>query len=178
MLAPKRARTAANCEAEETASTRTANAKKTLAEALAAETAAVGLGEAQVMEAKAAAHLKEGESEAQVLELKAAADAKGIHQKAEAMKLFNEAGKEHEEFKLRLDKEKTVELESIRVNEEIARHAQSTGLQPQQIASLIQQEGTGPALVGAPAATLGLLALATLGSVLIFLRVPKGRAGI
>jgi spermidine/putrescine transport system permease protein len=36
----------------------------------------------------------------------------------------------------------------------------------------------GPAILGAPATVLGLLALATLGSVLIFLRVPKGRAGI
>lgn len=35
-----------------------------------------------------------------------------------------------------------------------------------------------PGLLGAPAAYLGLLALATLGSALIFLRVPKGRAGI
>jgi spermidine/putrescine transport system permease protein len=36
----------------------------------------------------------------------------------------------------------------------------------------------GPGLIGAPASVLGLLALATLGSVLIFLRVPRGRAGI
>jgi hypothetical protein len=35
-----------------------------------------------------------------------------------------------------------------------------------------------PGLLGAPAAYLGLLALATLGSALVFLRVPKGRAGI
>ncbi|MGF1451640.1 MAG: flotillin family protein [Opitutales bacterium] len=111
-----------SAEAEETSSTRTANAKKTLAEATAAETAATGLGEAQVMEAKAAAKQKEGEADAHVMELKAAADAKGIHQKAEAMKLFNEAGKEHEEFKLRLEKEKTVELEAIRVNEQIAEY--------------------------------------------------------
>jgi spermidine/putrescine transport system permease protein len=36
----------------------------------------------------------------------------------------------------------------------------------------------GPAILGAPATVLSLLALATLGSVLIFWRVPKGRAGI
>ena len=36
----------------------------------------------------------------------------------------------------------------------------------------------GPGIVGAPAMVLGLLGLATLGSALIFLRVPKGRAGI
>jgi spermidine/putrescine transport system permease protein len=36
----------------------------------------------------------------------------------------------------------------------------------------------GPAILGAPATVLGLLALATLGSVAIFVTVPKGRAGI
>jgi spermidine/putrescine transport system permease protein len=36
----------------------------------------------------------------------------------------------------------------------------------------------GPAILGAPATMLGLLALATAGSALVFLRVPKGRAGI
>ncbi len=111
-----------SAEAQETASERQAKAKKTLAEALIVETAAPGLGEAQIMEAKAAAKLKEGESEARVAELKYTADANGITLKAEAMKLFNETGKEHEEFKLRLEKEKTVELAAIQVNEEIARY--------------------------------------------------------
>ena len=36
----------------------------------------------------------------------------------------------------------------------------------------------GPGILGAPSTVLGLLAIATLGSVLIFLKVPKGRAGI
>lgn len=111
-----------SAEAEETASQRQASAKKNLAEARAAETAAQGLGEATVMEAKAAARVKEGEAEARTAELAYAADAAGITQKAEAMKLFNEAGKAHEEFKLRLEKEKTVELAAIQVNEVIARH--------------------------------------------------------
>ena len=44
------------------------------------------------------------------MELKASADAQGITQKAEAMKLFDGVGREHEEFKLRLDKEKQIEL--------------------------------------------------------------------
>lgn len=111
-----------SAEAQETASEREANAKKNLAQGVAAETAATGLGEAKVMEAKAAASLKQGEADAKTAELKFEADAKGITEKAAAMKLFNEAGKEHEEFKLRLEKDKEVELESIRVDEEIARY--------------------------------------------------------
>ena len=37
-------------------------------------------------------------------------EAKGIEEKAEAMKLLDGVGKEHEEFKLRLNKNKEVEL--------------------------------------------------------------------
>ncbi|WP_308949563.1 hypothetical protein [Thalassobacterium maritimum] len=109
-------------EAEEAASVKQALAKKHLAEGVAAETAAEGLGDAKVLEARAAASLRQGEADAKSASLKFEADAKGITEKAAAMKLFNEAGKEHEEFKLRLEKDKEVELESIRVNENIARH--------------------------------------------------------
>ena len=73
-----------------------------LAEATAKEAAAIGMGEADVMRAK-------GE-----------ADAVAIEQKAAAMKLFGEAGQEHEEFKLELDKEKAVELAEIDVQRQIA----------------------------------------------------------
>jgi hypothetical protein len=48
------------------------------------------------------------------------AEAEGITQKAEAMRKLDGVGKEHEEFKLRLDKEKTVELASIHVRKDIA----------------------------------------------------------
>ncbi len=106
-------------------------AKKMLAEATQAETAATGLGEAQVIRSKAEAEAKgreaiavaiekEGTAEAQVLELKFTADAKGINQKADAMKKFHDAGKEHEEFKLKLNKDKEVELEAIDVQRQIA----------------------------------------------------------
>ena len=84
-------------EAEQTASEKEASAKKMLAEAIIKESAATGMGEAEVLRAK-------GE-----------ADAKAIEQKAAAMKLFEEAGQEHEEFKLELDKEKAVELAEIDV---------------------------------------------------------------
>jgi len=89
-------------EAEKTAADKEATAMKMLAEATAKEAAAIGIGEAEVMRAK-------GE-----------ADAVAIEQKAAAMKLFEEAGQEHEEFKLELDKEKEVELAQIDVQRQIA----------------------------------------------------------
>lgn len=94
-------------EAEQAASEKLATAKKTLASGITAETAAPGLGEASVIEAKADA------------------EAKGINAKADAMKKFNDAGKEHEEFKLELEKEKAVELAEIDVRRAIAaRHSE------------------------------------------------------
>jgi len=107
-------------EADRTAAEKTTEAKKMLAEAVQAEVAAPGLAEAQVKIEKAAAIEKEGTAEAKVAELKFQADAKGITEKAEAMKLFDGVGKEHEEFKLRLNKEKEVELEAITAQQKIA----------------------------------------------------------
>ena len=107
-------------EANRTAAEKETDAKKMLAEATQAETAAVGLAEAQVMIEKSVAIEKEGTAEARVIELKFSADAQGITQKAEAMKLFDSVGKEHEEFKLQLNKEKDVELEAIDAQRQIA----------------------------------------------------------
>jgi flotillin len=107
-------------EAEEAAAMKLATAKKQLAEATAAESAATGLGEARVLEAKAAAIEKQGTAEANVAELKFSAEAKGIRDKAEAMKQFHEAGRDHEEFKLRLHKERDIELAAIHASEQIA----------------------------------------------------------
>ncbi len=89
-------------EAEQTAAEKESLAKKMLAEAVAKEAAATGLGEAEVLKAK-------GMADAEAIELKAA-----------AMKLFEEAGQEHEEFKLELEKEKDVELAEIDVQRQIA----------------------------------------------------------
>jgi flotillin len=89
-------------EAEQTASEKISKAKKTLAEGITAESAAPGKGEAEVILAKAEA------------------EAKGIDVKAEAMKKFNEAGREHEEFKLELEKNKEIELAEMDVRREIA----------------------------------------------------------
>lgn len=95
-------------------------ATKMLASAKAADHAATGLAEADVMVAKADALEKEGTAEAQVLQLKFSAEATGIQEKAEAMKLFDGVGREHEEFKLRLNKEKDIELAAIQTQQFIA----------------------------------------------------------
>ena len=79
-----------------------------------------GMAEAQVLEAKAAATEKMGTSEAKVIEMKAVADAKGVEAKAEAMQKLDGVGREHEEFKLRLAKEKEIELAQIHIQKDIA----------------------------------------------------------
>jgi flotillin len=127
--AAEASKTAAERKAEETiiqaeatqeAAERQATAKMKLAEALVAETAAPGLGDAQVLEARAAATEKQGTVDARVMELKFQAEAKGITEKAEAMKIFDGVGREHEEFKLRLNKERDVDLAMINIQKDIA----------------------------------------------------------
>jgi uncharacterized membrane protein YqiK len=97
-----------------------ATGKKTLADAVTAESAAPGLGEARVQEAKAQALEKQGTTEAKVMQLKFQAEANGITQKAEAMKIFDAVGRQHEEFKLRLNKERDIELAAIHAQKDIA----------------------------------------------------------
>ena len=48
------------------------------------------------------------------------AEAKGIEEKAEAMKRLDGVGREHEEFKLKLDKELQVEMSQISIQKDIA----------------------------------------------------------
>ncbi|MEL7532015.1 MAG: flotillin family protein, partial [Bacteroidota bacterium] len=79
-----------------------------------------GMAEAQITEAQAIADEKAGLAEAKVIEQKALADAKGVEAKAQAMQKLDGVGKEHEEFKLRLEKDKEVELAQIAIQREIA----------------------------------------------------------
>ena len=71
-------------------------------------------------EANAVAVEKEGTAEATVMQLKYTSEAKGIEDKAEAMKLFDGVGREHEEFKLRLNKDKEIEIAGINAQTKIA----------------------------------------------------------
>jgi uncharacterized membrane protein YqiK len=107
-------------EAKQEAAAKEASAEKSLAEGKTATSAAIGLGEAQVLLAKAEASQKQGAVDAEVTQLKLAAEADGITKKAQAMKLLEDAGREHEEFKLTLDKEKSIELAQINIQKDIA----------------------------------------------------------
>lgn len=124
--------------ARKEAANKEAEARKIIAEAKAKEEATIGMSEAQVMHAKAdamerqgmvdaiiiekvaEAKRKEGLAEAEVIQEKAIAEAKGIQEKALAMKQLNDAGKEHEEFRLRLQKDKEVALAQIHIQKDIA----------------------------------------------------------
>ncbi len=79
-----------------------------------------GLSEASVIDAKAEAEKKKGLAEAAVISEKYAADAQGIEKKAEAMKKLDGVGKQHEEFKLQLNKDKEIELAQINIWKDIA----------------------------------------------------------
>ncbi len=95
----------------------------------------VGLAEAQVAKAKGTVLAENTESQAEAeavglkdrelaaaagIEARGQAEAKAIEQKAAAMKLFHDAGRDHEEFKLRLAKERDVALATITVQKDIA----------------------------------------------------------
>ncbi len=136
-------------EAMKDAAEKETAATKMLADAEASKQAAKGLAEARVQEAKAVSLEKEGIATATVLERKAVAEAKGIEakaaaeqkqgmaeaavalekyhseaigitEKAEAMKQLDGVGKDHEEFKLRLEKEQSVEIAAINAQKGIA----------------------------------------------------------
>ncbi len=107
-------------QAERDASEREADARKILADAKAQEEAVIGMGEVRVLEAKADATEKFGRAEASVIREKAFAEANGIEKKAEAMKLFDGVGREHEEFKLQLNKDLELQLAAVNVQRDIA----------------------------------------------------------
>ncbi len=107
-------------EADRDRAEKKAASQKMLAEAHTAEHAAEGLAEASVQEAKAAAMEKQGLAEARVLKEKYLSEAQGITEKAAAMKELDGVGKEHEEFKLRLEKDKAIEIAAIDAQKSIA----------------------------------------------------------
>lgn len=127
-----------DADAKKEAAVKQAEARKILAEAQAREEATLGLSEAEVMMAKAEAaerqgivdatvvekmaeaKRKEGLTQAEVTKEKALAEASGIQEKAEAMKKLDGVGKDHEEFKLLLAKEKEIELAQINIQKNIA----------------------------------------------------------
>ena len=124
-------------EAELEAADREAKAKIRIAEGVQAQSAAPGLAEAKVKEADAiatekyglaqirvkeadaAALQKLGSAEATVLREKALAEAQGIQEKAHAMAQLDEATRTHEEFRLRIENERLLGVESIKARLEV-----------------------------------------------------------
>ncbi|MBL0744685.1 flotillin family protein [Chryseolinea lacunae] len=132
-----------DADAKKEAAVKQAEARKILAEAQTREGATQGLSEAEVMMAKAEASerqgivdanviekvaeakRKEGLTQAEVTKEKALAEAAGIQEKAEAMKKLDSVGKDHEEFKLLLAKDRDIALAQINIQKHIA-DAQAT----------------------------------------------------
>ncbi|MBN2663051.1 MAG: hypothetical protein JXR68_05330 [Bacteroidales bacterium] len=79
-----------------------------------------GLSEAEIITSKALANEKQGLAEAKIIQEKLSAEAKGIDDKAAAMKKLDGVGKDHEEFKLQLQKDKEVEIAQINIHAAIA----------------------------------------------------------
>jgi flotillin len=83
-----------------------------------------GLAEANVTQQKGNADAitteAKGMAEAKVIEQRLSAEAKGLSQKAEAMKLLDGVGKDHEEFKLRLEQQRQIKIAEIDANRAIA----------------------------------------------------------
>jgi uncharacterized membrane protein YqiK len=73
-----------------------------------------GLAAARVKEAEAAAIEKRGTAEASATREKLLAEAQGLAEKASSMKALDDPSRAHEEFRLRIEKERTVDLEAIR----------------------------------------------------------------
>lgn len=86
-----------------------------------------GLAESEVIAAIAQAEKSRGLAEAAVTSEKYHVEAIGIDEKAAAMKKLDGVGKEHEEFKLKLDKDKEIDLAQINIQKDIA-DAQATVL--------------------------------------------------
>jgi uncharacterized membrane protein YqiK len=90
-----------------------------------------GVANAKVIEAEAEATQKKGVAEAEAMRARVMAEAagvqekllaesKGLAEKAKSMALLQGATKDHEEFRMKLDKERTVELETLHVRKDIA----------------------------------------------------------
>jgi uncharacterized membrane protein YqiK len=129
-------------EADLEAADKQSKAKLRLAEGIQAEASAAGLADVRVKEAAAVATEKLGLAEANVLrekglaeasflrersniesdgiKAKYLAEAEGLEQKAAAMKAMDAVGREHEEFRLRLESERSVELKEIEARQSVA----------------------------------------------------------
>jgi uncharacterized membrane protein YqiK len=83
-----------------------------------------GMAEAKVTKEKGGAEAftteQRGMAEAKTIESRLVAEAKGISQKAEAMKLLDAVGRDHEEFKLRLEQQRQIKIAEIDAERSVA----------------------------------------------------------
>ncbi|MCO8277719.1 flotillin family protein [Actinoplanes sp. TRM 88003] len=118
-------------EARQQAAELDARSKIRLAEGTQAEAAAAGLADVQVRERNAEVIEKTGRAEAAVEREKALVvaeaireklkgEAEGLQEKAGAMAALDDATREHEEYRLRLEMEKEIRLAGINVHKEVA----------------------------------------------------------
>ncbi|WP_067814891.1 flotillin family protein [Actinomadura kijaniata] len=108
-----------------------ATAKRTLAEGVQAEAAAPGLAEVRVRERDAEAIEKVGRAnaaaaqelalaEAEAIRAKLKAEAEGLTDKAAAMAALDDATRQHEEYRLRLEAEKDLRLAGLETQRRVA----------------------------------------------------------
>ena len=93
--------------------------RKAIAEATGREAEAVaveklGLAEAAALREKLLAEVTAKQAEAGAIESRMLAEAKGLAEKAVAMKALEGTGREHEEFRLRLDAERAIAMEGLK----------------------------------------------------------------
>jgi uncharacterized membrane protein YqiK len=118
-------------EARQQAAELDTRAKIRLAEGLQAESAAAGLAQVQVRERDAEAIEKVGRAQAAVereralvvaeaMREKLKGEAEGLTEKANAMAALDDATREHEEYRLRLELEKDVRMAGLQAQREVA----------------------------------------------------------
>ncbi|WP_067485500.1 hypothetical protein [Actinomadura hibisca] len=118
-------------EAEQQAAELTAAARRRLAEGAQAEAAAPGLADVQVRErdaeviekvgrANAAAAQEIALAEAAAIREKLKAEAEGLTDKAAAMAALDDATRQHEEYRLRLEADKDVRLAGLEAQRQVA----------------------------------------------------------
>jgi uncharacterized membrane protein YqiK len=78
-----------------------------------------GLAKVRVREAEAVAVEKQGVAEATAIREKLTAEAQGLAQKAASMKALDDTGRGHEEYRLKLENERLIALESLKVKKDV-----------------------------------------------------------
>lgn len=79
-----------------------------------------GAANARVLELEAEANKQRGLAEAVALQEKLLAESRGLAEKAKAMAQLQGATKDHEEFRMKLEKDRQIELETLHVRKDIA----------------------------------------------------------